>query len=273
MIAGSLGNLTLVRLDLFAPSLFIYLSPIQSPSSATHPGTPLPTCPAEFQKSSDKNHRSLFLLPSPPHYPSHLPLLFTMTQFFDLAPAASPVEGASDPSPPSSPTPTPQDELRSALAHLSITVDAVKGASAAVGDTPVSQVFDAVADLAAAATAVCDAAAEVTTAAESFLAESAPSSPAPARPLPAMFRTTGPWIAGNLFVVVPPVHLTAVPDNNNRWFAITSGKYIGLTKNHALSLNAVVGVSNALSTGFSSQAEALDHFNDALDGDTVFLIR
>ncbi|KAJ6489346.1 hypothetical protein C8R47DRAFT_1215693 [Mycena vitilis] len=202
-----------------------------------------------------------------------------MTQFDNLAPPASPaasvgsVEGASDSSRPPSPTPSAEEDLRSALAHLTTTVDAVKGACAAVGDTPVSQVFDAVADLAAAATAVSDTAADVSTAAELVLAAQGPAVPAGPRPLPAMFRTTGPWIAGNLFVIVPPVHLTAVPDNSNRWHAITSGKYVGLTKNPALSLNAVVGVSNALSTGFSSQAEALDHFNDALDGDAVIVIR
>ncbi|KAJ7684874.1 hypothetical protein DFH06DRAFT_1313252 [Mycena polygramma] len=126
------------------------------------------------------------------------------------------------------------------------------------------------ADLAVATTAVSDAAAGVEASAAVFLA--APASPVvPAAPS-TRFRTTGPWIAGSLYTVIPAEHLSAVPDNNDKWFAITSGKYVGLTKNTALSLNAVVGVSNALSTSFSSQADALDHFNSALDGDAIAIV-
>jgi hypothetical protein len=67
--------------------------------------------------------------------------------------------------------------------------------------------------------------------------------------------------------------MIAIPDNNEKWFAITRGKYVGLTRNAALSLNAVVGVSNALSTSFNSQAEALEHFNSALECGAVTVIR
>ncbi|KAJ7886948.1 hypothetical protein B0H13DRAFT_2342688 [Mycena leptocephala] len=126
--------------------------------------------------------------------------------------------------------------MRAALEVLSTTADIVKGASAAVGDAPLSPLSD----LAAAANAVSDAAAQVTAAATSFL-----TSPTPG---PVAIATAPP----------PGQPLDAVPDNNDKWFAITSGKYIGLTKNAAISLNA---------------AEALDHFNSALEGGAVVIVR
>ncbi|KAJ7040188.1 hypothetical protein C8F04DRAFT_1178283 [Mycena alexandri] len=75
---------------------------------------------------------------------------------------------------------------------------------------------------------------------------------------------TGPWVTGTLYGVVPLAPLTAIPDNNEKWFAITRGRYVGLTTNSAISLNAVTGVSSGLSNRLSSQAEALHHFNTVL---------
>ncbi|KAJ7018724.1 hypothetical protein C8F04DRAFT_1277240 [Mycena alexandri] len=51
---------------------------------------------------------------------------------------------------------------------------------------------------------------------------------------------------------------------NEKWFAITRGRYVGLTINSAISLNVVTGVPSGLSERFNSQAEALQHFNAAL---------
>lgn len=90
----------------------------------------------------------------------------------------------------------------------------------------------------------------------------APSAPAQA-PQGSVIRSTAPWIAGHLYSVVPPVALSAVPDNSGKWFAITRGQYIGLTQNSAISLNAVSGFSTALSEKFNNQGEALSHFNSA----------
>jgi hypothetical protein len=73
----------------------------------------------------------------------------------------------------------------------------------------------------------------------------------------------GPWTAGLLYGVIPNGPLTAVPDNGGKWFAITRGKYIGLTQNSAISLNAVTGISTGLSEKFSNQSDALNHFNGA----------
>ncbi|KAJ6455533.1 hypothetical protein C8R47DRAFT_1082755 [Mycena vitilis] len=211
-----------------------------------------------------------------------------MTDLNNLAPAAAApalpagasTTGASDTTGVLTPSPTSgnRDQLRSALEQLSSAVDAIAATSAAVGTTTVSQgklipaaLYMVLADLAVATTAVSDAAAGVEASAAVFLAAAA-SPVVPAAPA-TRFRTTGPWIAGSLYAVIPAEHLSAVPDNNEKWFAITSGKYVGLTKNAALSLNAVVGVSNALSTSFSSQADALDHFNSALDGDAITIFR
>ncbi|KAJ6490573.1 hypothetical protein C8R47DRAFT_1214866 [Mycena vitilis] len=194
------------------------------------------------------------------------------------APAPAPAAGAS-PAGASTPPPLPvsgsaasqaqRDHLRSALEHLTDAVAAIEATSAAVGNSTVSQVYMVLADLAVATTAVSDAAAAVEVAATPFVAVPV----LPVVPHSSMFRTTGPWIAGSLYTVVPAEPLAAVPDNNDKWFAITSGKYVGLTKNAALSLAAVVGVSNALSTSFTSQTEALEHFNSALEGNAIAVIR
>ncbi|KAJ6450343.1 hypothetical protein C8R47DRAFT_1206499 [Mycena vitilis] len=203
-----------------------------------------------------------------------------MTDHNNLVSAPAPAPSAGAPAaeagnaPPvltSSPSAEQRDRLRSALEEMASATNALEATSVAVGNTTVSQVYMVLADLAVATAAVTDATAALEAAAAVFLP--VPSPPSPATVLPSLFRTTGPWIAGNLFVVVPAEPLAAVPDNNDKWFAITSGKYVGLTKNAALSLAAVVGVSNALSTSFSSQADALDHFNSALAGNAIAVIR
>jgi hypothetical protein len=63
---------------------------------------------------------------------------------------------------------------------------------------------------------------------------------------------------------VPGAQLTAIPDNGEKWFAITRGRYVGLTTNSAISLAAVTGVPGALSDRCSTQTDALQHFNGAL---------
>ncbi|KAJ7672459.1 hypothetical protein DFH06DRAFT_1319876 [Mycena polygramma] len=197
-----------------------------------------------------------------------------MTDLNNVAPAPAPAPAAGASSPPPAPlsgfaaSQAQRDQLRTALEQLTDTVAAIEATSAAVGNTTVSQVYMVLADLAVATTAVSDAAAAVEAAAAAFVV-----APGPPAPPSSMFRTTGPWIAGSLYTVIPAEPLAAVPDNTDKWFAITSGKYVGLTKNAALSLAAVVGVSNALSTSFTSQTEALEHFNSALEGNAIAVIR
>ncbi|KAJ7506696.1 hypothetical protein B0H11DRAFT_1903481 [Mycena galericulata] len=105
-------------------------------------------------------------------------------------------------------------------------------------------------------------------------AAQAPLAPAPAQ-VPAAgvtagpaggggLRMTGPWVAGQLYGVVPAGPLTPVPDNAEKWFAIMKGRYIGLTNSAAIADGAVSRVSNSLRTGYGSQSEALEAFNTVL---------
>jgi hypothetical protein len=72
----------------------------------------------------------------------------------------------------------------------------------------------------------------------------APPTP-PAAPLPAVPQSTGPWEAGVIYSVVPPHALAAIADDNEElWYGILKGKFVGVTQNHSLALSAVVGVSN-----------------------------
>jgi hypothetical protein len=101
------------------------------------------------------------------------------------------------------------------------------------------------------------------------------TAPAPAStPAPnnSFIQLAGPWIAGGLYGVVPAAPLTAIVDHNEKWFSITRGRYVGLTNNSAISLNAVSGVPGALSDRCNTQAEALQHFNAALAVDAVAVL-
>ncbi|KAJ6468696.1 hypothetical protein C8R47DRAFT_1078275 [Mycena vitilis] len=103
--------------------------------------------------------------------------------------------------------------------------------------------------------------------------------PAPA-PAPAGFHTTGPWVAGALYVVVPAaplmpiVETNIVPDGEEgpKWYAITRGHYIGVTLSNPLALNAVVGVSYSAMKGYKTQALALAAFNEMLRYNLVAVV-
>ncbi|KAJ7669899.1 hypothetical protein DFH06DRAFT_1125308 [Mycena polygramma] len=107
--------------------------------------------------------------------------------------------------------------------------------------------------------------------------------PAPASttaPAPAGFHTTGPWVAGALYVVVPSaplmpiVETDIVPDGEEgpKWYAITRGHYIGVTLSNPLAVNAVVGVSHSGMKGYKTQALALAAFNEMLRYNMVAVI-
>lgn len=100
-------------------------------------------------------------------------------------------------------------------------------------------------------------------------ASAAAAATTPSSPL---IKMTGPWRAGFLYGVVPSQDLEAVADHGEKWFAITRGHYVGLTKNSAISLHAVIGVSSGLSERLNSQAEALEHFNAARQLNAVRVI-
>ncbi|KAJ7722082.1 hypothetical protein B0H16DRAFT_1737893 [Mycena metata] len=113
--------------------------------------------------------------------------------------------------------------------------------------------------------------------------QSAPASAALVAPiaLPTTpgFRTSGPWIARSLYVVVPTAPLLAidVPDSAPRedtkwWYCITKGTYIGVTLSHALAVNAVSGVSCSAMKAYPTQAQAIVSFNELLGYNLVVVI-
>ncbi|KAJ7758929.1 hypothetical protein DFH07DRAFT_772276 [Mycena maculata] len=85
------------------------------------------------------------------------------------------------------------------------------------------------------------------------------------------FHTSGPWVAGNLYVVIPtapllPIPEDPIPDDQEAplWYAITRGRYIGVTLNNGLAINAVVGVRANNMKSYKTQALAISAFNEAL---------
>ncbi|KAJ7238447.1 hypothetical protein C8J57DRAFT_1246520 [Mycena rebaudengoi] len=87
------------------------------------------------------------------------------------------------------------------------------------------------------------------------------------------YQLVGPWEAGVLYGIIPLQPLMPVlPDTNDKWYAITCGKYVGLTHNSAISLAAVTGVSQGLHNHYLSQTVALAAFNGALAAFAVEVI-
>ncbi|KAJ7615092.1 hypothetical protein DFH06DRAFT_1343946 [Mycena polygramma] len=77
-------------------------------------------------------------------------------------------------------------------------------------------------------------------------------------------QMSAPWVAGALYGVVPAGPLALVPDRGEKWYAITKGRYIGVTNSGAVADHAVTRISHALRVSYDSQSEAVAAFNDAL---------
>ncbi|KAJ7830848.1 hypothetical protein B0H13DRAFT_1915746 [Mycena leptocephala] len=95
--------------------------------------------------------------------------------------------------------------------------------------------------------------------------------PAPAALETPIFRTTGPWVAGALYIVVPTSAMAAIVeeappfgDPTPVWYCITKGRFIGVTLSNALALSATVGVSGFAMKGYKTQAIAVGVFNQML---------
>ncbi|KAJ7126588.1 hypothetical protein C8R43DRAFT_958076 [Mycena crocata] len=160
------------------------------------------------------------------------------------------------------------------LSGLSAAVAALTGASCSILETSPAGLLDAVNNIDTASDAVDTAVSAVVTAFSGLsVTTGALPAPPPVPTLPAFLRTAGPWMAGLLYAVVPAMPLGAIPDNNDKWFAITRSKDVGLTRNSAISLAAVTGVSTAISEKHATQAEALSYFNDALLNGAVVVIQ
>ncbi|KAJ7655761.1 hypothetical protein DFH06DRAFT_1329193 [Mycena polygramma] len=128
------------------------------------------------------------------------------------------------------------------------------------------------ASAAAAAAAARQDAADAAAAAAA--AAAAPAAGAAAAPfIPPFVQSTGPWVVGSVYNVIPAAHLTGIDEVADKWYAITKGTYVGVTKHNNLSSNATIGVSGSQQNGFPLQSDAITAFNTALDGGMVFECR
>ncbi|KAJ7105444.1 hypothetical protein C8R43DRAFT_1140771 [Mycena crocata] len=109
--------------------------------------------------------------------------------------------------------------------------------------------------------------------AQPFVGATAAPQPAPQLvtvPSPTGFQTTGPWIAGALYVVVPggPLLPVAEPeytgDDAPLWYCITKGMFVGVTLSQGLASTATTGVRASAMKSYKTQIGALDAFNEML---------
>ncbi|KAJ7104602.1 hypothetical protein C8R44DRAFT_887058 [Mycena epipterygia] len=81
---------------------------------------------------------------------------------------------------------------------------------------------------------------------------------------PGHIHSSAPWVAGRFYCVVPAAPLIATIDSDQTWYAVTRGRYVGITDLHALDLSAILRISGAAHRGYPTQAAALTAFNSAL---------
>ncbi|KAJ7117330.1 hypothetical protein C8R43DRAFT_960628 [Mycena crocata] len=89
------------------------------------------------------------------------------------------------------------------------------------------------------------------------------------------FLTHGPWVVKSLYLVVPTAPLMAVveaDEEDKYWYAITSGRWVGITLNNTLAVRAVTGARGSHMKGYKTQAEALAAFNELLGYSMVNIV-
>ncbi|KAJ6465536.1 hypothetical protein C8R47DRAFT_1079315 [Mycena vitilis] len=88
----------------------------------------------------------------------------------------------------------------------------------------------------------------------------------PSVPAPTAFRSRGPWVVGAVYHVVPAAPLVPILEDGDEdsWYAIYRGLYVGITLNNALASAAVVGVSGSSMKSHKTQDRALAAFNEML---------
>ncbi|KAJ7889249.1 hypothetical protein B0H13DRAFT_1888084 [Mycena leptocephala] len=171
-----------------------------------------------------------------------------MTNYSHLAPAATPAAAAGAGVPSSG-----MARVNDALAAFNTAVDTLTTNSTVLVTSSMSEMANTVDAVNTAADVVQHKQADLSAALRALFV--VPVSPpaadngqggSQAPPASQFIRMAGPWTAGLLYGVIPNGPLTAVADNGGKWFAITRSKYIGLTQNSAISLNAVTGISTGL---------------------------
>jgi hypothetical protein len=75
-----------------------------------------------------------------------------------------------------------------------------------------------------------------------------------------------------MYSVVPASPLVATDDTDDTWYAITKGRFVGVTNIHALDLAAIIRVSGAAHKGYATQAAALRAFNLSLEAGFVEVV-
>ncbi|KAJ7884950.1 hypothetical protein B0H13DRAFT_2343383 [Mycena leptocephala] len=86
-------------------------------------------------------------------------------------------------------------------------------------------------------------------------------------PLLAMLRSDdGPFLANEVFMVTPTEPLAPIEEAVPvpEWYAVTRGRFVGVVDQFALSTVAISGVAHGARKAYTTQALALDAFNQAL---------
>ncbi|KAJ6602495.1 hypothetical protein DFH09DRAFT_1068895 [Mycena vulgaris] len=84
--------------------------------------------------------------------------------------------------------------------------------------------------------------------------------------LASLLRWTGPWSANVIYSVAPTGPLAPVdePVPAPEWYCITRGRFVGVIDQYAQAHYAIRGVSNAANKAYSTQAIALNAFNQVV---------
>ncbi|KAJ7086315.1 hypothetical protein C8R43DRAFT_1127236 [Mycena crocata] len=103
-----------------------------------------------------------------------------------------------------------------------------------------------------------------------------PASSVPVTPAaPAQFHTHGPWVVKNLYIVVPTSPMMAIVEDDEEgklWYAITRGRFVGITLSSALATNSTTRVPAGTQKGFKTQAAAVAAFNELLGFNMVSVV-
>ncbi|KAJ7487165.1 hypothetical protein FB451DRAFT_1392011 [Mycena latifolia] len=90
------------------------------------------------------------------------------------------------------------------------------------------------------------------------------------------FLTRGPWVVGGLYLVVPTGPLALIPEQEPAeeqfWYSITRGRYVGVTLSHSLALAAVSGVSRSSMKSYKTEVAAAAAFNEMLSYNLVAVL-
>ncbi|KAJ7744436.1 hypothetical protein DFH07DRAFT_963662 [Mycena maculata] len=89
------------------------------------------------------------------------------------------------------------------------------------------------------------------------------------------FRTSGPWIVGALYIVIPTGGLLPIADDatlERYWYCVTKGRYVCVTLSHALAWAAISSVSGGVMKAYKSQADAIAAFNESLQYHMVTVV-